>query len=378
MKSGITSEVLHPTQHKYLSPTGIIPIVETYTTAVWDLLGKRGLRFEGVSTPLRDFVQPVLYQASAHAFFGRSRLTEESYEPFNDFDGDFYWSLVGVPRVFLRKHTEGLATMHRLFEEYFDGPHKGASEFVLECEQVMRNQGYVRSHLTSRINFRLLIERDSQDSKAVGAYFVIFHYALMANAPIAGYWLIVLNLQREDGLRPLTNEIDEAIASWKRENPGGEIEDHLYEFVSTAELPLLTSTIQETLRYAASVVSIRCVTEPVELGGYRFDRDDEIICMTRSVHFDKEIHENASEYDPTRYMKQKKFSKNGKAVPNHSMLWGGGVSMCEGRFVDPPPSTLLEDRLTEFALQAFCEQGTQNIRGLPSHAVYFGDRSEVH
>jgi len=155
----------------------------------------------------------------------------------------------------------------------------------------------------------------------------------MANTPNAGYWLIVLNLQREEGLQPLADETDKAVASWKEQNPGQKIEDNLYEFISTAELPLLTSTIQETLRYTTSVMSIRRVTEPVEFAGYRFDRDDEIICLTRSVHLDEEIHENASEYDPRRYMKQKKFSKNGKIVTNHSIPWGGGVSMCEGRSV---------------------------------------------
>ena len=156
----------------------------------------------------------------------------------------------------------------------------------------------------------------------------------MANTPNAGYWLIVLNLQREEGLQPLADETDKAVRSWKQQNPGQKIEDHLYEFISTAELPLLTSTIRETLRYATSVMSIRRVTEPVEFAGYRFDRDDEIICMTRSVHLDEEIHENASEYDPRRYMKQRKFSKNGKIVTNHSIPWGGGVSMCEGRSVN--------------------------------------------
>jgi len=146
--------------------------------------------------------------------------------------------------------------------------------------------------------------------------------------------MIALNLQREDGLQPLVDEIDQAVTSWKQQNPGQQIEDHLNEFVSVAELPLLASTIQETLRYALSVMSIRRATEPVEFGGYRFDMGDEIVCMTRSVHLDEEIHENPSEYDPERYMKQKRFSKNGKVVANHSMPWGGGVSICPGRSVD--------------------------------------------
>ena len=103
--------------------------------------------------------------------------------------------------------------------------------------------------------------------------------------------------------------------------------------MSTAEFPLLTSTIQETLRYTTYILPIRRVTEPVEFGGYRFDAGDEVLCLTRSVHFDEEIHVNASVYDPGRYMKQKRFSKNGETVANHSMPRGGGVSMCEGRSV---------------------------------------------
>jgi len=179
-----------------------------------------------------------------------------------------------------------------------------------------------------------LITTRFQDSKAVAAFFVGFFFALMANSPYAAYWLITLNLQREEGLQPLTDEIDEAVASWKQQNPGQRIEDHLHEFVSTADLPLLASTIREILRYTTSVMSVRRVTEPVEFGGYRLDRDDEIVCAIRSVHLDEEIHENASEYDPERYMKHKKFSKNGKTITNHSIPWGGGASMCEGRSVD--------------------------------------------
>jgi len=157
----------------------------------------------------------------------------------------------------------------------------------------------------------------------------------MANAPSAGYWLIALNLQREAGLRPLVDEIDEAVTSWGQKNPGQRIEDNLYEFLLMAELPFLMSTIQETLRYTTSILPIRRVTEPVEFGGYRFEIDDEILCMTRCVHLDEGIHENALEYDPRRYMKQKQFRKNGEIVPNHLMPWGGGVSMCGGRSVYP-------------------------------------------
>ena len=149
VKSDIVSEALRPAQHRHFSSTGIIPIIETYTTTIWDLLRKEGSRFEGVSTPLHDLVHPVLYQASVRALFGCSFPVVEFYEPFNDFDKSFHLSLAGVPRVFLRKHVRGLAAMDELLEKYFDGPHEDASGSVLENEQVMRDQGHVCFHLTT-------------------------------------------------------------------------------------------------------------------------------------------------------------------------------------------------------------------------------------
>jgi hypothetical protein len=143
MKSDLTSQILHPAQHKYLSPTEVVSIVESFTTAVWELLEKEGSKLEGVSTPLLNFVLPVLYQSSADAFFGRSFPAVETYEPFRDFDRTFHLSLAGVPRALLREHTKGLHNMHRLFEKYFDGPHDDASELVLGTERVVRSHGYV-------------------------------------------------------------------------------------------------------------------------------------------------------------------------------------------------------------------------------------------
>ena len=71
--------------------------------------------------------------------------------------------------------------------------------------------------------------------------------------------------------------------------------------------------------------------ETTELGGYTLNQGDMVICSTRPVHLDPDIHEQASEYIPTRYMVQKKFTKNGKSVANHTIPFGGGVAICDGR-----------------------------------------------
>jgi hypothetical protein len=160
MKSEMTSEILHPTQHQHLSSTGVATAIETYSTTVWEVLGKEGSKFEGVSTPLLEFAPPVLYQASAYAFFGRSCPAVESHKPFRDFDRTFHLALAGVPRFFLREHVEGLATLQRLFWKYFDGPHDDASNLVLENERTLRSHNYVRLLFTPVGNMGLLIERD--------------------------------------------------------------------------------------------------------------------------------------------------------------------------------------------------------------------------
>jgi cytochrome P450 len=146
--------------------------------------------------------------------------------------------------------------------------------------------------------------------------------------------MVALNLQQSDGLQPLVAEVDEAATSWNITYPSLPLNSHrnIVDFINQTDLPLMNSTIQETLRFATSAMSIRAVTGATELGGYTFNRGDEVVCLARTVHLDPEIHERPNEYIPTRYMTQKKFTKNGRPVMNHTIPFGGGVSMCEGRY----------------------------------------------
>ena len=161
----------------------------------------------------------------------------------------------------------------------------------------------------------------------------MFLWGLQANAPLGAYWLIALNLQRPEGLEPVVAEIDEAVTSWNTTNPSIPLDSHqnVVDFINQADLPLLNSTIQETLRFATSSMSMRAVTETIELGGYTLSQGDIVICSTRPVHLDPEIHEQPNEYIPTRYTTQRKFAKNGKSVANHTMPFGGGLAICDGR-----------------------------------------------
>ena len=95
----------------------------------------------------------------------------------------------------------------------------------------------------------------------------------------------------------------------------------------------MSSAIQETLRYTTSTMSPRRVTGPVTLGGYELRAGEKVVCVTRHVHTDDEIHPQASDFDIRRYLEAPRAIKDGKVIANHTMPFGGGVSMCEGRCV---------------------------------------------
>jgi len=249
-------------------------------------------------------------------FFGEDCPVGDLLKPFRLFDNSFHLLLGGIPKMFMKGSVNALDELATIIDErYLLNPDAldGASEMIKAYSRIPRDDGF--------------------DTREIARLVVSFLWALEANAPIASYWILALNLQRQDGLKSLISEVDEAVANWNAMNPSLPLGSHqgLVDFINQVDLPLLNSTIQETLRFATSAMSIRSVVEKVDLGGFTFDRGDEIVCMTRMVHLDPEIHERPNEYIPTRYMTERKFTKNGKPVMNHSIPWGGGVSMCEGR-----------------------------------------------
>lgn len=65
---------------------------------------------------------------------------------------------------------------------------------------------------------------------------------------------------------------------------GEGVNRHIYEFITEAEPPSLSSAVREIVRYAASAMSIRRFSEAVEFGGHRFQIGDELVCATGGVH----------------------------------------------------------------------------------------------
>ena len=159
---------------------------------------------------------------------------------------------------------------------------------------------------------------------------------MQANAIWAAYWLIAELLQRPEDLAALVAELDGVREKWQAAHPSTPLGPAFFDDVivsSPKDVPLLSSAIQEALRYSSSTSSMRLVTAPVKLGGYDLRPGEKVVCVTRQTHLDDEIHPHADELDIRRYLEPPRPAKDGKPIPNHSMAFGGGVSMCEGRYV---------------------------------------------
>jgi cytochrome P450 len=191
------------------------------------------------------------------------------------------------------------------------------------------------------LGFWCLTQRSHQDDHDIAPILAADLWALNANAIWAVYWLIALHLQkRPERLAVLVAEIDVSrrayFAAHPPSTPIAENPAALHAWLShsVTSMPLLTSAIQETLRFTMNSGSLRKVMRDTVLGGYQLRAGARVVCYTRAVHLDEEVHECAGEYEPARYMNAGQVHiKDGRRVANHSMPFGGGVSMCEGRYV---------------------------------------------
>lgn len=145
-------------------------------------------------------------------------------------------------------------------------------------------------------------------------------------------------LQHPEALKAVVAEVDAARASWMVSHPDTPLTSvNFHEFMqsSSDQFPVMTSCIQETLRMRSSSFSIRRVGTPIEFAGFHFDVGDSLVCNTRAVHMDEKIYERPTEFIYDRFTDagKKRAALNGKTGMLPFLPFGGGVSMCEGRYV---------------------------------------------
>nr|VWO96721.1 Putative lanosterol 14-alpha-demethylase (EC [Ganoderma boninense] len=276
-----------PSLHHALLPRAIGPMVSTYLTSIHDTLLGVISSMDGASGPLKTFIIPPAYRAGAHAAFGPDFPAEKTWQAFQTFDGSFPMLSAGLPKFILRKPLKAWDDVIDVVEEY-----------LVENEDHLEDLGpFVQVAIDGR--------RDNWTSRDIATVLAVQLWAIEANVMWATYWLIAELLQQPEGLTPLVVELDGVRKQWLAAHPSRTVGPAFFDEVivsSPERVPLLTSAIQETLRYRSSVFSMRRVATPVTLGGYQLRPGEKVICATRQVHLDDEIHAGAEEFDIRRHM----------------------------------------------------------------------------
>ncbi|KDR67461.1 hypothetical protein GALMADRAFT_258407 [Galerina marginata CBS 339.88] len=305
-------EELFAYHHRLLAPTAIGSLISSYEQQTLRVLTSFN---SPENTSLVRFLHPQMYDSAILAFMGVTFPTATSYPLFLAFDNAFPLLAAGFMPDFVtstgRKVRSQLTdVIQQWLKEHWDAEKgerdESASDLVKRMVDDSRAAGYS--------------DRD------VAGVLLTDLWALQANSTWACFWVIAFMLQQPSGLDPLYEEIGDALEGFNAKDVEP-TSSSLLATILAAPLPLLTSTITETLRFTTSSSSIRRVvdTEGAYLAGYTFEKDDELVCVTRTVHQNAELYEDPLVFKPDRYLKDK--DKAGR-------FWnpfGGGVSMCEGR-----------------------------------------------
>ncbi|KAG8957952.1 Cytochrome P450 7B1, partial [Tulasnella sp. 408] len=281
--SPVFPERLAPHMSRSIAPKNMMGLIKSFENHLRQEVQTRAVPSQSVS--LQDFVIKLSYIATGAAYFGPTFNAMGTWYAFKGFDEMVYKVALGYPSSLLRNFVKCREEMINKFIAYLDKPHD-ASELIRGQEEIIRDVPF--------------------DKRDMGCIMLCAWWPLMANVPWGTLWVLLNQLQRPEGVQPLIDELNAAGKAWSASHPEfiGPYTLHLTEFFqSNPPLPLLSSTISESLRYATDSYSMRSVVpEEVQLGPYAIKKGETLICSTRSVHMDEDEFENASEYVPTRFV----------------------------------------------------------------------------
>jgi len=303
---------------KLMAPQNIHTFVEKYTQLAHKCISDAIDRREDHKVQLVDLIIPAAYTSSACAFFGESFPAEKTYPHFTKFTGSFHLLIAGVTRTMMPGPWKAWDAIFDIIVDYIADLRKSGDPPPEMTDLWVSGGG----------------EAGWRD-RGIASLMASELFAIEANALYTIYWFITFCLRTPSNMDSIVHEIDSARDAWVASHPDVPLTATTFaQFMkdSTADFPLLTSGLQETLRLCTSTFSLREVVETTEFAGYQFNAGDLITCATRAVHMDEEIYENPTEFVLDRYVDTtKKFFKDGKVVQNYHMPFGGGVSICEGR-----------------------------------------------
>lgn len=312
--SGLTDEQIRETYARHLRPGTLGPLAERTQQALAEVLteqvaalseGEGGWR----ELDLLRFIGRCMFMGGVMAMFGRGVVDDDMYEAFVRFDRQFGPIVAGVPLRLLgsaRRDRDALVAWLR-------PPWPDASAFIEERRALMLR--YVDDEEAARVRFGIL-------------------WASQANTAPAAFWALALLLEHPAALAAIRAELAGVITRDEK----GRVR---FDGATSKHQPLLDSAVQESLRLCAGATTVRTVLQPVTLELHSGRRcalrpGDNVAVFPYLSHRDPEVFEDPESFRFDRFYSErgaKQFHKGGQRLGFALMPFGGGESMCPGRFL---------------------------------------------
>lgn len=298
-KPALRAEI-HGLYGGHLKAARLGPLSEGFARQL-DVVLPAAARDAASTRSLYRFVSECVFMAGTDALFGAGTADREALARFDRFDGAFPLLAAGVPAWALRVLPAQRWLAARV------GPLRAdASDFMVRRDAL----------------FLAHVDRRDRDHLQLGML-----WAAQANTIPAAFWTLAFVLADPAAREDLRAEIDPVLAA-----AGGACGRE-----QLRQMPRLDSAVSEALRLTSHSLTMRMVRRPTQIqldssGPWSLRQGDRVCIAPWVTHHDPELYPEPDRYRHDRFVGAT-FHKRGKKVGFALMPYGGGVSMCPGRFL---------------------------------------------
>ncbi|KAK1579310.1 cytochrome P450 [Colletotrichum navitas] len=339
---------------------------------------------EWTTVRLFNFLRKDMGESALKSLCGTRilELVPDYIDQFWRFDSIGVQAVYGLPKWINPKPTEERDKLSHMTQEFLKD---AFSTFDWDGPDVDSKWDPIFGSRYIRLLMKWLTDRDMSMRTRAG-FHMISVLGINANTIPVTTWALIEALKDPTLLGALR---DEALETITKDPTTGE---RSFDMAKLVSMPLMQSVYIECMRLHVSIAITREVSEPTTLQGYRLGKGSIVQALTNLMHFDEQTWGQeghpASEFWAERHIKHvKKVDERTGAVaterqfvmsakPSEFFPYGGGISICPGRFFAKQEIILsIAMILTRFDLEFVewtCKDGSKSERPPVDDPHYFG------
>ncbi|KAK1997997.1 cytochrome P450 [Colletotrichum falcatum] len=295
---------------------------------------------EWTTVRLFDFLRKDMGESALKSLCGTRilELVPDYIEQFWRFDSIGVQAVYGLPKWINPRPAEERDRLNRMTQRFMKD---AFSTFDWDGPDVDSSWDPVFGSRYVRLLMKWLADREMSMQTRAG-FHMISVLGINANTIPVTTWALMEALRDPTLLEALRSEALQAII--KNPTTG----ERSFDTAKLVSMPLMQSVYTECMRLHISIAITREVSQPTKLHGYRLGKGSIVQALTNLMHFDEQIWSQeghpASEFWAERHIKKvKKVDERTGSVtterqfvmgakPSEFFPYGGGVSICPGRF----------------------------------------------